>query len=196
MKIYGLTGGIASGKSTALRVFQELGVEILDTDQLARDVIAPGTEGAVALEEAIGADYFVDGALDRKALRDALYTDAELKQTVESVIHPRVAQAVSEWRETETDAPYRILCSPLLLETSNHASLDAVIVLDVPTDIQMMRAARRDDQSAEQIQAIIAAQMNRKDRLAHADFILDNAGTESELTARIHVLHRTLLNDD
>jgi Dephospho-CoA kinase len=71
-----------------------------------------------------------------------------------------------------------------------------VIVLDVPADIQMKRAARRDDQSAEQIQAIIAAQMNRKDRLAHADFILDNAGTESELTARIHALHRTLLNDE
>lgn len=196
MKTYGLTGGIASGKSTALRIFQDLGAEIVDTDQLARNVIAPGTEGALALEEAIGASYFTDGALDRKALRDALYTDPDLKQTVESIIHPRVASAVSDWRTTESDAPYRILCSPLLLETSKPASVDAVIVLDVPTEVQVMRAAQRDDQSVEHIQAIIAAQMDRTARLAQADFILDNTGSESELNARIHALHRTLLNDD
>jgi dephospho-CoA kinase len=196
MKTYGLTGGIASGKSTALRVFQDLGVEILDTDQLARDVIAPGTEGALALEDAIGASYFVDGALDRKALRAALYTDSDLKQTVEAIVHPRVAAAVTEWRQTDSDAPYRLLCSPLLLETSSQTAVDAVIILDVPTDLQVVRATTRDDQSVEQVEAIIAAQINRADRLAHADFILDNTGTEADLATRIHNLHRTLLNDN
>ena len=119
--VYGLTGGIASGKSTVLAQFAALGIETLDTDQLARDVIAQGTSGALQLETAIGSEYFQDGCLDRARLRSDMYQSAHLKKTVEGIIHPLVRNAVNQWLDQQPGSPYRILCSPLLIETNQHA---------------------------------------------------------------------------
>jgi len=112
-----VTGGIASGKSTVLELFDQLGIETRDTDQLARQVVDPGSHGAHALEQAIGSQYFVDGTLNRRLLRQDMYQSASLKQQVESVIHPLVRAAVTAWIASDTNSPYRILCSPLLIET-------------------------------------------------------------------------------
>jgi dephospho-CoA kinase len=193
--VYGLTGGIASGKSTVLAQFAALGIDTLDTDQLARDVIAQGTPGAYELEAAIGSEYFPDGRLDRVLLRSKIYASPELKQTVESIIHPLVRHAVTQWLNKDSASPYRILCSPLLIETKQHESLDGVIVVDVSERDQLLRGTARDTQSRDTIQHIIDAQLPRDTRLSHATFVIDNSGDLESLTLQIQTLHEKLSHD-
>ena len=137
--VYGLTGGIATGKSTVLEQFIAFGIDTLDTDQLARDVIAQGTLGASQLETAIGSEYFRDGRLDRALLRSDIYESAALKKKVEAIIHPLVRNAVNQWLNQQSRSPYRIVCSPLLIETNQHEILDGVIVVDAPESDQLRR---------------------------------------------------------
>jgi dephospho-CoA kinase len=193
--VYGLTGGIASGKSTVLAQFAALGIDTLDTDQLARDVIAQGTPGAYELEAAIGSEYFPDGRLDRMLLRSKIYASPELKQIVESIIHPLVRHAVTQWLNKDSASPYRILCSPLLIETKQHESLDGVIVVDVSERDQLLRGTARDTQSRDTIQHIIDAQLPRDTRLSHATFVIDNSGDLESLTLQIQTLHEKLSHD-
>ena len=193
--VYGLTGGIASGKSTILEQLAALDIDILDTDQLARDVIAPGTPGAQELEAAIGSKYFPGGYLDRVLLRSRIYESPVLKQMVESIIHPLVRHAVNRWLNEESVSPYRILCSPLLIETKQHDSLDGVIVVDVSEGDQRLRGTTRDTQSRETIQHIIEAQLPRDTRLSHATFVVDNSGDLKSLTQQIQTLHEKLSHD-
>ncbi|MDB3998658.1 dephospho-CoA kinase, partial [Litorivicinus sp.] len=103
--VYGLTGGIASGKSTVLELFDQLGIETRDTDQLARQGVDPGSPGAHALEQAIGSQYFVDGTLNRRLLRQDMYQSTSLKQQVESVVHPLVRAAITAWIASDTNSP-------------------------------------------------------------------------------------------
>ncbi|MEK9669405.1 MAG: dephospho-CoA kinase [Gammaproteobacteria bacterium] len=193
--VYGLTGGIASGKSTVLEQLAALDIDILDTDQLARDVIAPGTPGAQELEAAIGSQYFPGGHLDRVLLRSRIYESPALKQTVESIIHPLVRIAVNQWLNQESQSPYRILCSPLLIETKQHESLDGIIVVDVPESDQLLRGAARDTLSKETIQHIIDVQLPRDARLGNATFVIDNSGDLESLTQQIQTLHEKLSHD-
>lgn len=188
---YGLTGGIASGKSLALTYFAGLGVPTCDTDQLARDVIAPGTPGEQALRAVIGDTYFDTEGLNRARLRDALFQDPSLKHAVESIIHPRVREAVWAWQIVPKEAPYQILCSPLLLETA-HQNIEGIIVVDLPIPLQIRRGSERDGTHADEIQRIIAAQRDRASRLAKADFILDNSGSRDDLKRQVERLHLTL----
>jgi dephospho-CoA kinase len=193
--VYGLTGGIASGKSTVLEQFTALGIDILDTDQLARNVVAPGTPGAQELEAAIGSKYFPGGYLDRVLLRSRIYESPVLKQMVESIIHPLVRNAVNQWLNQESQSPYRVLCSPLLIETKQHESLDGVIVVDVPESDQLLRGVARDTQSKETIQHIIDVQLPRDARLGNATFVIDNSGDLESLTQQIQTLHEKLSHD-
>ena len=190
--VYGLTGGIASGKSTVLEQFAALGIDTLDTDQLARDVIAQGTPGAQELEAAIGSEFFPRGRLDRVLLRSRIYESPALKQTVESIIHPLVRNAVNQWLNQESQSPYRILCSPLLIETKQHETLDGVIVVDVSEGNQLLRGTARDTQSKDTIQRIIDAQLPRDTRLDHATFVIDNSGDLESVTLQIQTLHEKL----
>ena len=193
--VYGLTGGIACGKSTALEAFVRLGIDTIDADQIAREVIAPGSEGATALKAAIGESFFNSDQLDRSALRNALYRDALLKQTVESIVHPRVKAIIDAWRVAPTAAPYKILCSPLLLETGHHPDLEGIIVVDVPPETQRARASSRDQTDPKAIQSIMDQQMDRATRLDRATFVLDNSGTPEALIKQVTNLHKRLLRD-
>jgi len=193
--VYGLTGGIASGKSTVLEQFAVLGIDTLDTDQLARDVIAEGTPGALALEAAIGSEYFSNGSLDRVLLRSHMYEAPGLKKTVESIIHPLVRDAVNQWLNQEASSSYRILCSPLLIETNQHESLDGVIVIDTPEKDQLLRGSERDTQSKDTIQHIINTQLPRDVRLSYANFVIDNSGDLESLIKQIQTLHERLSHD-
>ena len=195
MPIYGLTGGIASGKTIALQIFNEYGVETIDTDELARLVINPGTEGARNLAEAIGDQYFFGGALDRQRLREDMYQSPALKQMVESVIHPLVRDALDQWIRGGSKSPYQILCSPLLIETKQHETLDGVIVIDTPEPIQIARGVRRDSCSEDTLQKIIASQLPRHARLENATFVVDNSGDLKSLAQQIHTLHENLSHD-
>lgn len=193
--VYGLTGGIASGKSAAFAYFQSLGIDCIDTDVLARGVIAPGTAGQQDLLAAIGPQFFDAGELNRQALRDAMYKDPALKQAVEHVIHPKVKDAVDRWRRQSSPSPYRILCSPLLLETGAHAALDGVIVVDVPLALQQQRGSARDLRTPAEIAAVMAHQMDRERRLALATHVLDNQGSLDDLHQQINQLHQELRHE-
>jgi dephospho-CoA kinase len=193
--VYGLTGGIASGKSTALRQFVSLGVDTLDTDQLARDVVARGTPGAKTLEDTIGSQYFSAGLLNRAMLRANMYKSPVLKKNIEGVIHPLVLDAVKDWLNQRPLSPYRILCSPLLIETNQHEILDGVIVIDAPESEQLSRGSNRDIRSINTIQHIIDAQLPRDTRLSHATYVIDNSGDLESLTWQIQTLHERLSND-
>ena len=192
--VYGLTGGIASGKSTALTKFKNLGVETLDTDELARAVIANGSLGKQELERIIGSQFFESGVLNRSRLRDEMYKNPDLKEAVERVIHPRVHAKVIGWFGQSSQSPYRVMCSPLLLETDQHKTLDGVIVVDVLETTQETRGAARDVESVEQVRQIIQAQLSRKERLSHADFIIDNSKDLESLYEQIFELHEQLIN--
>ena len=193
--VYGLTGGIATGKSTVLEQFAVFGIDTLDTDQLAREVIAQGTSGALQLKTAIGKEYFRDGHLDRTLLRSDMYESIGLKKKVEAIIHPLVRDAVNQWLNEQSRSLYRILCSPLLIETSQHEMLDGVIVVDAPETEQLRRGTERDAKSEDTIQRIIDAQIPRQARLSHATFVIDNAGDLDFLTRQIQTLHAKLSHD-
>ena len=194
-RVYGLTGGIATGKSTVLEQFAAFGIDTLDTDQLARDAITPGTSGASQLETAIGLKYFRGGRLDRALLRSDMYQSAGLKKTVEAIIHPLVRNAVNQWLNQQSQSPYRVLCSPLLIETNQHEMLDGVIVIDAPESEQLRRGTERDEKSKDTIQNIIEAQISRQARLSHATFVIDNSGGLDSLTQQIQTLHEKLSHD-
>ncbi|MEE2820324.1 MAG: dephospho-CoA kinase [Pseudomonadota bacterium] len=193
--VYGLTGGIATGKTTVLEQFAAFGIDTLDTDQLARDVIAQGTLGASQLETAIGSEYFRDGRLNRALLRSDMYESATLKKMVETIIHPLVRNAVNQWLNQQSRSPYRIVCSPLLIETNQHEMLDGVIVVDAPEIEQLRRGTERDAESKDTIQCILDAQISRQARLKHATFVIDNSGGLDTLTQQIQTLHEKLSHD-
>ena len=190
--MYGLTGGIASGKSTALQMFQTLGIPTVDADDVARTVIAPGSVGHHALIDAIGPSFFDGEVLNRSKLRDAMYLDETLKRAVEAVVHPRVRAEIDAWRARPSEAPYRILCSPLLLETGQDQSLDGVIVIDVDPEQQLDRAEVRDRRTRAQIQEILAHQLPREERRKRATYIIDNSSSEAALRTQIFALHERL----
>lgn len=185
----GLTGGIAAGKSTVGARFAALGVPVIDADDVARQVVEPGTPGLAALVRRIGPDILDDhGALDRGKLRERIFTDRPLRRAVEGVIHPRVAEVLTRWTET-TDAPYGVLAVPLLFESGMAAMVDRVLVVDVPEDVQLRRIMDRDGWDEAAARAAVASQLDRLERRARAHDCIDNRGTVEELTQAVDALH-------
>ena len=191
MYIIGLTGGIGSGKSAVAAQFRALGIRVVDADQAARAVVEPGTPALAAIAEHFGAEVIqADGSLDRAALRRRVFDDAGERRWLEQLLHPRIG----EWLGTQLRAapgPYAILESPLLFESSQHRMVRRTLLVDVPEEVQVARAASRDGNSAEQIRAIMAAQMSRAERRARADDCIDNSGPPEALAAQVAALHRT-----
>lgn len=187
--IVGLTGGIASGKSTVARTFRSLGVPVVDADEAARAVVAPGSPGLAAIREAFGDGVLTaDGALDRAALRTQVFEQPEDRRRLEHIVHPRVR----EWMDARLaalDAPYAIRMVPLLVETGQHAGMDRVLVVDCPRSMQIERAMQRDGASRSNIEGILDAQASREQRLAAADDIIVNDGSLDDLVAQVHTLH-------
>jgi len=188
-----LTGGIASGKSTVERLFAALGVEILDADLIAREVVAPGSEGLARIVETFGTSALAaDGTLDRKAMRERVFADAHARRTLESVIHPRV-RATLKSRAQAAGGPYVMLVIPLLVESGDYAWVDRVLVVDVPRETQIERLIARDGISREQAEAMLDAQASREQRLAAADDVIDNRADPESLKAVVELLHRRYL---
>ncbi|MBZ0332383.1 dephospho-CoA kinase [Halomonas sp. ANAO-440] len=195
--IIGVTGGIASGKSTVARAFAALGVPWVDADDVAREVVEPGEpalaeiaerysrkEGSRVLQE--------DGSLDRRALREIVFADPAERKWLESVTHPRIRQRlVAHLERLQAEgAPYVLLVSPLLFESGQSEMADRCLVIDVPESLQIARTAARDDVDEDQARAIVAAQMPRAERLARADDVIDNGGDEARLKAQVAALDR------
>ena len=189
----GLTGGIASGKTTAANAFAALGVPVVDADVIAREVVAPGSRGLAILLELLGpAILTATGELDRAALRARLFADASLRGQVEAVLHPLIAQRL--WRQADAvTAPYVLLVVPLLLETGLETEVDRVLVVDCPEDIQLARLTARDGETADTARRMLAAQLPRATRLARADDVLVNNAGVNDLNAQVQRLHQRYL---
>ena len=193
--IVGLTGGIGSGKSTVVRLFGNLGVHWVDADDVARQVVEPGTPALARIAEHFGQDILTqEGALDRPRLRQIVFADPEQRKWLESLLHPRIRQELLRQLQPEHyTLPYVILVSPLLLETDQHELVDRVVVVDVPVELQVSRTTARDSNSREQVKRIIAAQLPREERLARADEVIDNNRPVGEVELQVRELHKRFM---
>ncbi len=189
----GLTGGIGSGKSAVSRLFAELGVPIIDADIIARQLVEPGQYALRKLADAFGdAILNADGALNRAKLRQLAFSDPQMKQQLDAIMHPLIYQEI-ENQVARLECLYCVLVIPLLLETQQTQLVDRVLVVDCPPGIQLQRVLERDNVSKEQARAIIATQADRVKRLACANDIIDNSKTWTSLAEQVKNLHNSYL---
>ena len=189
----GLTGGIASGKSTVSAMLAELGAVVIDADALAREVVAWGTPGLEAVVAEFGPGLLTpEGDLDRPAMGALVFGDAEARKRLEAIIHPLVHRRSAQ---LEAEAPAHSVVVhdiPLLTEVGRAGSFDAVVVVDAPTDLQVSRMVEDRGWSREEAESRIAAQASREDRLAIATHVVDNTGTLDELRRRVEQVYADL----
>ena len=193
MLTVGITGGIGSGKTALTDALQDMGVVIVDADAIARIIVEPGRPALAQIADHFGPQCLSpDGTLDRSALRQIVFSDPDARAWLEALTHPLIGAELKAQLDA-ADGPYRVLSSPLLLEGQQASMTDYVVVVDVPEAVQIKRASGRDQNSPEQIQRIMNAQLPRQERLARADYIVDNSGTMEQLREQVQVLHRHLL---
>ncbi|MEH6580426.1 MAG: dephospho-CoA kinase [Halioglobus sp.] len=191
--IVGITGGIGSGKSAVTQRFEALGVTVVDADLVARVVVEPGRPALQAIAEHFGEAMIAeDGQLDRAALRSKVFADENERRWLEQLTHPLIGQEILD-QLAASRSPYTILSSPLLIETSQGALTDIIVVVDVPEEMQLQRTMQRDDNDEAQVRRIMAAQSSRQQRLARADRVIDNANTLEALDTIVGELHRDFL---
>jgi dephospho-CoA kinase len=188
--VVALTGGVASGKSLVERCFEALGIRAYDADQAARAVVEPGMPALAEIAFAFGAGALgADGRLDRRAMRQRIFADPAERVRLEGILHPRIRA----WLRAQVDAdtgPYCLLSVPLLVENrESYRWVDRVLVVDVPERVQLERLTLRDGVDAELAGRMIANQASRAERLAIADDVIENTGTEAELAVRVGELH-------
>lgn len=187
----GLTGGIASGKSTVADRFAALGATVIDTDQIAREVVEPGQPALAALVTALGpAILDAAGRLDRRQLRQRIFAEPATRRRVESIVHPAIRAELRRRAET-AGGPYQLLVIPLLAEGGRPPELvDRVLVVDCAEESQIERLMLRDGETRESAARALAAQAPRRARLAIADDVIDNSGSAAALEARVAELDR------
>lgn len=191
--VLGLTGGIGSGKSAVVEAFGRLGVDWVDADHAARWVVEPGKPALGAIADRFGETVLAaDGSLNRSALRELVFHNPEQRKWLEELLHPMIRQEIAEYLARAT-SPYAIMVSPLLVESGQYRQVDRVLVVDVPEALQLERAARRDQCSEAQIQAILNAQISRDERLRHADDVLVNDRDLAWLMCEVERLHNFYL---
>jgi dephospho-CoA kinase len=185
-----LTGGIASGKSAVAEEFAKLGVPVLDTDQIARDVVAPGSPTLGQLVAEFGPEI-LDGnsRLDRAHMRERVFADPEQRRKLEAITHPAIRAELAR-RSAEAGGDYQIHVIPLLVETGRADAYDRVLVVDCPEEAQLQRLQARDGSSREQAEEILAAQVSREERLEVAHDVIENTGTLEDLQRFVQTLHR------
>ena len=189
----GLTGGIASGKSTVAQRFTDLGVPVIDADVAARAVVASGTPGLARVIERFGPGVLAqNGELDRRALRDLIFSNPGARRDLETILHPLI-RADMERSADQAVGPYVVMAIPLLIEGGPSDRVDRILVVDVDEAVQLRRVMERDGCTAEQAHAILASQASRSARLAAADDVLQNAGTVTDLRQAVDRLHERYL---
>lgn len=191
--VVGLTGGIGCGKSTVTELFASHGVQYVDADIVAREVVMPGSACLAAISAHFGADILQsDGQLNRAALRQRVFGNNADRLWLEQLLHPAIRQALLTQLAALT-SPYALLVAPLLLENKLNQYVQRVLVIDLPESLQLQRAMARDNTSEQQIQAIMAAQISRPERLKLADDIIENDSSIADLTPRVAALHQHYL---
>ena len=182
----GLTGGVASGKSTVSAILAELGAVVIDADQLAREVVAPGTEGLAEVVAAFGEGVLTaEGELDRPAMGAIVFADPEKRRALESIVHPRVRARAAEIEAAAPPGAVVVHDIPLLAETGQGNGFDAVVVVDVPAGVQVERMTGIRGMTREDAQARIGAQATREQRRAIATYVIENTGSLEDLRTEV-----------
>ena len=182
----GLTGGVASGKSTVAALLRELGAVVVDSDVLAREVVEPGTPGLAAVVQAFGPGILdAEGRLDRPALGAVVFGDEPARRRLEGILHPLIRARAAELEAAAPDGAVVVHDIPLLVETGQADRFGAVVVVDVPVETQVERMVRDRGMSREDALARVKAQASRAERLAVATHVVDNTGTREDLRDRV-----------
>ncbi len=185
----GLTGGIASGKSTVADMFAEKGVPVIDTDVIAREVVEPGEPALDEIVKLFGPDVIdTDGRLRRRCLRDLVFADDARRKALEAILHPRIRDTAIAQADS-LGGPYQIIVVPLLVESPMKKLMDRILVVDCSEEVQLARLLQRDSENAEQARRILAAQASRAERLAIADDVIVNVGSVGETARQVDDLH-------
>jgi len=192
--VIGLTGGIGSGKTTVTNLFSDLNIEVIDADVISKQAVTPGTAIYTKIIERLGPDYQLpNGNLDRKNLRELTFRNREIRQWLESMIHPFVRATMQEAIK-HIQSPYCILVIPLLIETLPNALIDEILVVTADQSTRIQRIIERDHCSSETAKKMIAAQLSEKERLKHADQKITNNGSIDELKQAVKELHQHYLS--
>lgn len=191
--IVGLTGGIASGKTTVADLFAEKQITLVDADIVAREVVAVGSHGLSQIAAHFGPDILLsNGHLNRPKLRELIFADDENKKWINNLLHPLIHQELLR-QLSESRSTYTLLVAPLLVENNLMNICDHILVVDVEESLQLARTMQRDNVSAQQVKSILAAQASREQRLAVADSIIINNGSLSTLHSEVDRLHQKFL---
>lgn len=183
-----MTGGIASGKTTVANMFADLGVAIIDTDIIAREVVAPGQPALEEIAARFGSGVIdAAGKLDRRELRRLIFADDQARADLEAILHPRIGAETRRQADT-AGGPYQIIVVPLLVGSPLREFVDRVLVVDCSEDLQIQRLLARDAESVEQARRILAAQSSRAERLAIADIVIENDGRLHDTRQRVQEL--------
>ena len=188
MRIYGLTGGIASGKSTVARIFRELGATLIDADELAREVVEPGTPALAEIVARFGPEVMdAEGRLDRKRLAAIVFGDDEARAALNAITHPRIGQASQKAIAEHTRAGVDpvIYEAALIVENKLYTWMTGLIVVSVPVEVQLGRLMDRDTIDEAAAQSRLDAQLSLADKVAVADHVIDNSGTLDETRAQV-----------
>ncbi|PSV19496.1 dephospho-CoA kinase [Photobacterium leiognathi subsp. mandapamensis] len=188
--VIGLTGGIGSGKTTVANLFADTyGIDIIDADIVAREVVEPNTFGLNAIIEKCGKEILLeDGTLNRSKLRDAIFSQPELKTWLNNLLHPLIREKMQQ-DITQSQSPYCLLVVPLMVENNLQTMTHRLLVVDVDEQVQIERTQQRDNVSIEQIKNILASQASRKQRLDAADDVITNNGDNKALVSQVEQLH-------
>ncbi|WP_318447822.1 dephospho-CoA kinase [Photobacterium leiognathi] len=188
--VIGLTGGIGSGKTTVANLFADTyGIDIIDADIVAREVVEPNTFGLNAIVEKCGKKILLeDGTLNRAKLRDAIFSQPELKTWLNNLLHPLIREKMQQ-DINQSQSPYCLLVVPLMVENNLQTMTNRLLVVDVDEQVQIERTQQRDDVSIEQIKNILASQASREQRLDAADDVITNNGDNKALVSQVEQLH-------
>jgi dephospho-CoA kinase len=188
--VIAVTGGIGSGKSSVATIFENLGVAVVDTDRISHHLTSAGQPGARIIADQFGPEFLrADGALDRDRMRTMVFSDAAARKKLEGILHPMIRAEVASAVQ-RAQSPYVVVIVPLLIETGAYRDLARrVLVVDCSEAQQIVRASRRDGLATEAVQAIMASQATRTERLRHADDIVLNESTLEALAAAVGALH-------
>tara|TARA_Y100001935_G_scaffold9534_2_gene7422 strand:- start:4011 stop:4604 length:594 start_codon:yes stop_codon:yes gene_type:complete len=190
--IVGLTGGIGSGKSAAAKFFIELGIDVIDADEVSKNILLENKKAKKDFITEFGSRYIKNNKIDRELLRKEIFKDKTKKKILESIIHPAVRDEISKFI-INSDSIYKIVMVPLIVETNSEEFYDKIIVIDCETKLQLERASDRDNQSKENIADIMQNQASRKERLEIADFVILNNSDLENLRGSVIKTHQKLL---
>lgn len=191
--IIGLAGGIGSGKSTITKCFNNLGIQSVDADDVARLVVQPNSECLSKIHQRYGADILLnDGSLDRRSLRTIIFNRPEERTWLEALTHPAIKEEITS-QLSKLTSKYALLVHPLLFETHQNAICQLVVAIDVPKEIQIQRVISRDNTDQESVEKIISTQLSNSERIHRANLILENTGNIDEMNAKVFKLHQNIL---